>query len=197
MRLGFYRLANDSACGYFNYSLQPPSLDLLINRNKTRPFEENLSENIVENIFNKFEYPEQVSWEKEFSYVEKFDSGLNVDEKYECIMNGIERFFLFLNKQKEESNNLEIARMHGKATSLVHEADLVLRQLISNFMKSSTLKDKGSRGGELNKKKSQILKELRNVDGVESLQFYFELNNFLTASETDNFENVLKERLLS
>ena len=197
MRLGFYRLATYSASGYFNYSLQPPNLKLLIDRNKTRPFEENLSENIVENIFDKFQYPDQVSWEKEFSFIEKSSSSLSVKERYDNIMRGIEGFFTYFNLQKEESNKLEIARMHGKATSLVHEADLVLRQLISSYMKSATIKDKGSKGSELNKKKVQILKELRNMDGVESLQFYFELNNCLIASETMNFEKMLKERLLS
>ena len=49
--------------------LKTNNFNLLLERNKYRDLNKQLSESIIENIFKKFDYPDELEWEKSFTIV--------------------------------------------------------------------------------------------------------------------------------
>lgn len=69
MRHIYFKLAFESTknnISYFSYCIKTMDLNFLFERNLSREKRAQLETSIVENIFSKFEYPNQVDWEKTF-----------------------------------------------------------------------------------------------------------------------------------
>lgn len=196
MRLIYFRLACNHRSSYFNYCIRPVDLDFLIHRNDTRDPEQKLNTLIIENIFAKFEYPNKIRWEQDFCHVQmEQEPSMFIDDKLNVIMSGLQRFTEYLLAVREEKAVLQESRAKGQIKSLVHEADLVLRKLIGSSL-SSEVTNKAQLARHLNQNKSNILNGLRQLDKGDNCEFYFKLNSLLLNSESNQFEDELKRKLL-
>lgn len=196
MRLMYFRLASNHNCSYFNYCIRPVDLDFLIHRNKTRDPEQKLNTSIIENIFSKFEYPNKMRWEQEFCHVQmEQEPSMSIDDKLNVVISGFQRFTEYLLVTEEEKAVLQQSRAKGQIKSLVHEADLLLRKLISSSL-SGTETNKAQLARQLNTNKNNILNGLRQLDKGDNCEFYFKLNSLLLSSEGNEFEDELKRKLL-
>ncbi len=194
MRQAYYRLAvNSQTTAYFSLCLRPANLALLHDRNQSRDQNARLSANIVENVFMKFEYPDSVSWEKAFTHVQECPfSGVI---SHEVILNGLQAFRDYRQMVSKESGRLAEARVIGSAKSLVHEVDLIIRRLISGYLKGFAGDNKGARAKELNATKAGILGQLRCLAIAENCQLYFELNELFVRSDFEELEVLIREKL--
>lgn len=195
MRQIYYRLALNLQCTYFNFCLKPEDLDFLKYRNSNRPLEDRLTHGTIENIFQKFEYPYNIVWEKNFCHVQKVPEIAQSDLELGIILEGVVKFNNFLVKNKNENERLMISRCYGSVKSLVHECDLVLRKLITNCIADLETTDKSKKAIALSKAKAKVLNQLKNLKNKENCDFYFELSSFILRSDYEEFENMLRTKL--
>jgi len=192
MRLPFYRLAVRKYIGYFVYCLRPMSLEFLLNRNRDRCPSQQLSENIIINIFQKIEWPKN-DWEKEFSHLEDIGSNESVSFRMsiELILNGLSRFDIHVRNLSEKKAALEESALANNR-NIYHESDLILRRLVADRLANAQAgEEKSSLGKLLSKSKADLLAELRSK---ETSSLFVRLQDCVSQQDV---ENELKRRLFT
>ena len=193
----YFRLAFNHKFSYFSYCIRPIDLEFLMHRNDSRCTEQKLSSLIIENIFSKFEYPNRIVWEQDFCYIQTDEEPIkSIEDKSNVIMSGLQKFNEYLVIVQKEQAVLEESRTTGEVKSLVHEADLVLRKIVSSTLIAANSVDKVQLAQQLNTNKNRVLNELRRLESLENCALYFKLNSLLLSSEKKEFEDELKRRIL-
>jgi tRNA uridine 5-carbamoylmethylation protein Kti12 len=211
MRLIYYRLASECMFQntvYFNFCFKACSIDLLLNRNKTRPSQDQLDQKIIENIFNKFDCPLQIAWEKEFSHIINIEiddySFLNEMNLLEILFNSFEKFenHLVLKKNNQQQREQDFIVTNS---SVLHQADLSLRKLVSRLVSDVRAVAEQSdinkqqqialKAAELNRAKSIILNQLRKLETNEQIDFYFRLESLV--NDSTRFDAELETKFYS
>ena len=190
MRSVYYRLAcHQDKVNYFSYCLKAHTLEFLINRNRSRPADEQLEDRVVESIFNKFDHPDRVGWEREFSHVQMSSYSTSLDHEIvvDIILNGLERFKVF--KLTNQTKEL-VLRKNTK--SVLHESDLTLRKLINTKLREVSVDQKAYQAMQLNQIKANILSRLRHLNDNQNIELFFNLHDSLLNTDLSCFENQLK-----
>lgn len=202
MRHTFYKEALETNySSYFSLSFKAEELNFLLSRNISRDPDAKLSESIVRNIFDKFEYPNEVDWEKKFSKCELINKNLDFsDNLFDGLIKIVLRnheSFLILKKQQISLKEIkEKNRLNGEASSqnLVHQCDLILRKLIKAKICNANKNDLKIYSQKLNTRKAQILEMLKNpqskihtkcINMIDLSQLETELGKQLECSEND------------
>ena len=176
MRYDFYRFALRNEFGYFNCCLYTNQLDFLYERNLTRPSDKRLDERIIENIANKFECPDKIDWEKDYSLMLNAQSDdHNLDELRKTIVFKTSAFRRRSNELKRsleeeaKASLLEQQLRESSEKNIVHESDLVIRKLISMkllVMKEFSSEEKAVVARKLNANKITLLSQLAREKGI-------------------------------
>lgn len=194
MRYCYYKQSIDLNCSYMSLCLKTNNFNLLLERNKYRDLNKQLSESIIENIFKKFDYPDELEWEKSFTIVLMNDN-INLNDSsylanlFERIDSTFKQFNSFLISLNEKFKLNEQNQRFNKQSieNLIHKSDIILRKLVSDKLKEILNKiEKSIMANKLNKRKAEILDELKSLDKKNELNYLFE-NQFI--------ENELKFKL--
>jgi tRNA uridine 5-carbamoylmethylation protein Kti12 len=194
MRYCFYKQSIDLQCSYISLCLKADDLNILLERNKYRDINKQLSESIIVNIFQKFDYPNDLEWEKNFTHIflteniNLNDSSYlaNIFERIDLTFKKFNSFLVDLNEKfKLNEENLRLSK--HSIENLIHKSDLILRKLISDKLKENLNRnEKIELASKLNQRKAIILNEFKSLDKKNELNFLFD-NQFI--------ENELKFKL--
>jgi tRNA uridine 5-carbamoylmethylation protein Kti12 len=194
MRYCFYKQSIDLNCCYMSMCFKTNDLKILFERNKSREIDKQLSETIIENIFNKFDYPDDLEWEKKFTHI-FLNVSINLNDSsylaniFERIDSTFKKFnsFLFDLNERFKLNEQNLIFNKQSMENLIHKSDIILRKLISDKLKENIDKnEKIDLASKLNKRKGVILDELKSLVQKNELNYLFD-NEFI--------ENELKLKL--
>ncbi|RNA10740.1 L-seryl-tRNA(Sec) kinase [Brachionus plicatilis] len=184
MRYTFFKTALESNfSSYYCLSFKAKSIDFLLFRNNSRDPDAKLSESIIRNIFDKFEYPDEVDWEKKFSKCELIDKNLHFNETLfeELTENLFQNHESFLAMKKEKIYQKQIEeknRQNGETScrNLVHQCDLILRRLVKENLVSANRSELNLISQKVNARKAQLLEAIKNPES-EIHKKIFKLND--------------------
>lgn len=200
MRYIYFKAALESKnLSYYCLSFKPKDINFLRIRNKSRDPDDKLSENVIRNIFDKFEYPNQLDWEKRFSKCELVESNLELNETLfedlvKSLVHNHELFLDFKQEQLSLKQIKEMNRISGEKSceNLVHRCDIILRKLIKEKIQKANKQELKIVSQVLNERKAQILDMIKNTKSDlyqnffkfdNASQFEIELNKLLEYKE--------------
>jgi tRNA uridine 5-carbamoylmethylation protein Kti12 len=196
MRHSFYQMAVSLECIYFNLTLKSSNINFLFERNSNRPKMERLSEEIIKNIWSKFEYPHSIEWERNISQTldtNELESN-NTQNICKDIKSGVQVFKQIIQKMKDDATIRRESREANK--NIVHKTDLIMRKIISNELAKhphQSKSDKSNFAKLLNERKNSILKKLKTD---ESFFNHFEIDHLNSVKDDQFFENKISKHLL-
>lgn len=188
MRIKVYQMAKNERISYLSIYFPIKDLNSLLKRNENRV--EQVEPHVIENILTKYESPKDISWEIDKSYEVK---------ENQCSFKDLIILTMHLFKECNIKNNVESQvekqlSIEANLKSLKHNADLIIRKLISSELSKCTF-DKAKLASELNLRKSQLLNKLNILN--ENSQILINLNKYLTYKNQLEFENLIKELFFS
>ena len=175
MRFKYFKIARQENCSYYCICFKIRSLEKLLKLNQNRLIENDncfiITDTIIENMFTKFNYPNLVNWEKDFSLVLEYNENFELEIGYEKLffdlINLACRLFsscnqitdsLFLDDACYNNNNNKTCNVNIK-----HQSDLIIRRLVKQSIEKSENKKKEI-AIKLNKIKNVILEKLNKKD---------------------------------
>ena len=188
MRLIYYRLALESDMAYLCICLKSTNLQFLYERNKQRASNDKLPLTVIQNIFNKFDYPDKIVWEKDFFQI------FNIQEKQiEINENLLNEILKHLDNFNSNLPNIKLKYVkeeivNNAPKNLVHESDLVLRKLTSQILQTNSKLDKKEKSKFANELLTKAKHELLSKIKLESPR---DLNEALLNQSLSEFESIL------
>jgi tRNA uridine 5-carbamoylmethylation protein Kti12 len=193
MRYSFYKQSIKLKSSYMSYCFKPNDIKLLVERNKTRIPEKQINEFVLEKISNNFEYPNDIGWEKQFSYVSS-GQDIGFKESIQIVISKFEKFDSFLvdlsKISKREKEQVQLNKT--SVDNLIHKSDLILRKLISQELKKIE-KPCQVLARELSKKKTLILDELKSNNTLEILHRLDQIH--ANVNDIDSFDHLLQSEM--
>lgn len=200
MRYKYYQLAKDKLCSYYCVCLKVNDLNNLLELNHKRNEQYNntesaLSDTIIENMFIKFNYPDQINWEKPHSIIIDYNYDLfneiDFNQLYSNLLTKINELFLKFNLFNA-SIACEKSDYIDKNLNIRHQSDLVLRRLIKQEIEKTDVNTKQELAIKLNKTKTVLLQQLADkTDGLYTHLDYLFKHNLII------YENYLKNYFLN
>lgn len=180
MRYIYFKAALESSySSYYCLSFKPKDINFLKTRNNIRDPNDKLSENIIRNIYEKFEYPNQIDWEKKFSKCELVEDNLELNETLledltKILVHNHEFFLSFKQEQLSLKQIKEINQINAEKScqNLVHRCDIILRKLIKENIQNTNKGNLKLASQSLNERKAQILSMIKNPKSDLHEKFY-------------------------
>lgn len=163
MRYEFFKLSRQFQISFCQICIDL-ELDVILERNKLRSSSEIISDEIIKNMYTKFEKPIE-NWEK-YSLI------FNSDIDYTLISNLIDRSL------EDPNCKIELKTCKKQEQSMLHLIDLELRKIINREIKKVCGNEKSKYIGKLQTWKTDCFQKIKDkdilIDNVDNLESFVE-----------------------